>query len=406
MLLKAAGAALSFLVTLTIARWGGAAVSGEYALAVQTVLTASAIALFGNDRLLTRRVAGDLREGRSDLARAALWHSVKVVGVASIVVGALVLIAAPFAVAFDASPAIIALCSIGVLAYPILNLAVAALRGMERVVVSQLFYGPVQAFLLLGLILLLGSSVLGISAVSATFSYVLSLGITAIWVCILVFRAQRGWPKLLGAKPDYRATGGMTIGFTLVIDMLTAWLSLALIGSALGVTEIGAFRVCMQIITIITMIFTTFDSIVSPQFAGDFRVQDVATAKRRYFRSIGILAAFTGVPIILAVAFPYNILLIFGPEFIVGVHALQILALGQLVNVVTGPVGSILIMGNRERINLRLAIAGLAITILLITILVPVWGLAGAAWAVTIALTLRKLTAFLVVWRMLNARPA
>lgn len=404
MFLRALGAALSFGVTFAVARWGGAAVSGEYALATQTILTASAIALFGNDRLLIRRIAGDLREGRPDLAGVALWYSVKVVGVASAIAAAIVFVLSPFSEFIGLSPNIMALCAIGVFFFPMQNIAIAALRGMERIVLSQLFYGPFQSMLLLVLIVLLGSSAFALSAEMATLGYIASLVVTAVLSCVVVLRGVRGWPPFEGVKPNYRASNSTAIGLTVTLDMVGAWGTLVLTGFILGLTEIGAFRVCLQIITIMTMIFTTYESIIGPQFAGDFRVKDIAAVKQRYLRAIGILIAFSGVPVLLTLVFPGQILAIFGPEFLIGAQALQILALGQAIVTVIGPAGAILIMSGREKVNLQLSIAGLVVNLCLIPVLVPIWGLAGAAWAVNASIILRSVVALLVVQRVFSPR--
>ncbi len=405
MAIKMVGAALSFLVTLMIARVYGAAVSGEYALAVQTVLTASAIALFGNDQLLIRRMAGERRIGRMDLANAALRHAVRLVGIASAVAALLLILASPLAPRIGTSWPVIALSAIGVLVFPMLCVAVAAMRAIDRVVLSQFFYGALQSLILAGLLALLVVLHLAASATGIVTLYIVSIVATSLGACLIVWRAARGWPHpAADASVRFGIADSAPIGLAVSIHLLTAWLAYALIASMLGLVEVGALRVCMQIITVITLIFTTFDSVVSPQFAGDFHGGDLAGARRRHWRSIAILAAFAGPPILLCLLFPTAILSIFGPEFLVGARALQVLALGQAVNVLTGPVGTILIMAKRERMNLILAALGLALTLVLLVVLTPRFGLTGAAVATTSAVVFRNIASFVIAWRLTARR--
>jgi O-antigen/teichoic acid export membrane protein len=408
--IKMVGAALSFAVTFLVARLFGAAISGEYAMAAQTVLTASAIALFGNDQLLVRRMAGDASAGRQDLARAALVHAVRIVGIASVVAAAAVLVFSPLATAIGASPVTMRLTVIGILVFPMLCLAVAAMRAMGQVVRSQFFYGTMQSLLLAGLLLLsLGLGhyfTVGMTARSITLIHMVSLTITSALACWLVWRVARRWASSRGEDtPSYRLADSAPIGLTVGTHMLANWLAFALIGSMLGLVEVGAFRVCIQLITIVTLIFTTYDSVVSAQFAADFRQSDLAAARRRHIRSIAILGVFAGPVLLAAILFPAPVLALFGPEFIVASQCLAILAAGQAINIVTGPVGTMLVMAGREKVNLSLAVAGLAVMLGLFALLVPTMGLTGAAIAVSASLAVRNLASFVLVWRITSGAP-
>ena len=62
-----------------------------------------------------------------------------------------------------------------------------------------------------------------------------------------------------------------------------------------------------------------------------------------------------------------------------------ILSIGQFVNAATGPVGYLLNMSGFHRIEGRIAVAGAVITVALCFVLIPLWGIVGAAAANAIA---------------------
>jgi len=86
------------------------------------------------------------------------------------------------------------------------------------------------------------------------------------------------------------------------------------------------------------------------------------------------------------VGFEPAYLKIFGDSYIQGWGALAILSIGQLVNAATGSVGVLLTMTGHERYMVVSAGLSAILNIVLNTILIPLWGLNGAALATTISL--------------------
>lgn len=398
------GAAFSFAATLLIARLAGSVVSGGYALAVQTVQVGAVVSLFGNDYLLVRRMVGDLAEDRKDLARAALAHAVRWVGTAAAVVAGAVLALSLVIPDFGASPGIVALSSIGIVSYAMLGLIVGAMRAMGRAVMSQLFFGVIHAFLV---VLAVGAMVLSgitVTVPALVTSLMLSLLATAMIGGLIVHRTMRDWPRLAGAGPTYGIGGSGFIGATQLVNTFNGWLMMVLIAHIISVGDLGAFRVCVQLITVISMIVVTLGSVIGPQFAADFRLGDMDRVRRRYLRSIAVFALFAGPPIVVMLALPTPILSMFGPDFVGASGALQVLAIGQLIGLLTGPVGWVLIMGGYERVNFNLAIGSFAITLGLLTIAAPLYGLTGAAWAMVAGDVLKNIGCLVMMIRLLRRR--
>ena len=79
-------------------------------------------------------------------------------------------------------------------------------------------------------------------------------------------------------------------------------------------------------------------------------------------------------------------LAIFGADFEVADTALVILAVGQLVALASGPVGAVLVMTGRERLQRDAAAAAVAVNLVGNLVLVPTYGMVGAASATAVAL--------------------
>ncbi len=85
--------------------------------------------------------------------------------------------------------------------------------------------------------------------------------------------------------------------------------------------------------------------------------------------------------------FAPGLLGVFGDEFPRGALALKILAIGQLVNAVVGPIGFILTMTGRQKLNLINSILLAALNLTLNILLIPRYGITGVAVATTISLS-------------------
>jgi O-antigen/teichoic acid export membrane protein len=93
------------------------------------------------------------------------------------------------------------------------------------------------------------------------------------------------------------------------------------------------------------------------------------------------------VAVVLSIAFLVvggDILALFGPEFRAGAPAFAILVVGQLLNAITGPTGSMMFFGGFERRQALSVGVGAAVEMLLVALLVCPLGLAGAAIGSTV----------------------
>jgi O-antigen/teichoic acid export membrane protein len=79
------------------------------------------------------------------------------------------------------------------------------------------------------------------------------------------------------------------------------------------------------------------------------------------------------------IVFTKPLMRIFGPDFEPGWIVLVIGTLGQLVNCGTGSVGYLLMMSGNQKRLIRVQAAMTGITLLLNVVLIPKWGITGAA---------------------------
>ena len=76
---------------------------------------------------------------------------------------------------------------------------------------------------------------------------------------------------------------------------------------------------------------------------------------------------------------------------------LLILTAGQFINIMTGPVGNILIMGGNERVLQNITIYISCLGLIGYFILIPLYGITGAAWVTALRVMLQNIIMFYFV---------
>ncbi len=397
--LRFVAAGASFAVTFIIARTYGAAVSGEYALFTQTLIAFSMIAVFGNEQLVVRRIAGALSDERTDIARLAYFKALRYVGGAAVVIAALLMAFSPYAGVIAITPPLIVMAGIGVLAHPLLLVSAAAVRATHRLVSGQALMA-VQPLLMLAVVALVIAYWPAAPAYGLAVGHVCALFIATVSSLAVIFVVVRRWPIPADRSLEEGRGASRRLGMTIAIDTLALWTALGLTGALLGVADAGVFRVCIQIMTVVMMIATTYENMISPRFAKLFRQGDHEAAGRTHRNAIFFLLAIGGAPLILIAIFAEPILGLMGEEFREGATALRILALGQFAVIAAGPAGSMIAMNGKEAFSLKLAAICFVIVVPVMALMMRELGLEGAAAGVALLWASRYLGSFVYARRM------
>ena len=99
---------------------------------------------------------------------------------------------------------------------------------------------------------------------------------------------------------------------------------------------------------------------------------------------------------------PGLVMSLFGAEFRNGSAVLVLLALGQYVNVATGSVGNLLMMTGHERIIRNITFAAAATNIGLCVLLIPRFGITGAAIGTSVGMAAQNIASDAFVARKLG----
>jgi O-antigen/teichoic acid export membrane protein len=180
-----------------------------------------------------------------------------------------------------------------------------------------------------------------------------------------------------------------TLTTTLLYTIL--WTDTVLLGRLRTAAEVGVYTIVQRLLSPAQTISTSTGQMFAPRIAaedarGDRRVL-AHMLKRLTYWNVALSAPVFGTLLLL----PGPILRLFGPTYARAGTALAILAAGQLFNAATGPLGQVINMSGRPYLTMidNAAVAGLNVAGCLL--LIPRYGITGAACSTTAAITLVNL---------------
>lgn len=159
-----------------------------------------------------------------------------------------------------------------------------------------------------------------------------------------------------------------------------------LLGIFKGTTDAGVYAIASKIAVLVTFGLQIGNQILAPMISEMYHEGD--SEKLQEVVSLGALtsAIFAVVVVLVIVVFADRLLLLFGSEFADGKTALFILAGGQMVNALMGPVGFIMTMTRHHRAASVIISVSALVNIVLNIILIPKYGMVGAAIATTVTM--------------------
>lgn len=206
-------------------------------------------------------------------------------------------------------------------------------------------------------------------------------------------------PKYNNAEPQYEAKLwiGTSITFLAmnVLALIIKQADILFVGHYFGPKEAGVYSTAVKISALIPFGLSIVEYVYSPRISSMYlknnrkELQDYVSHAARITTLITIPLA------LLLIFFGKYLLMIFGKEFQVSYVPLIILIAGQLINSLTGMVGALMTMTGNQNVFLRVYLFASFTDIFLNILLVPKFGLVGAATASAVSTII--LNAFLYV---------
>lgn len=408
-LIQGAGAGLIFLSEIIMARILGTGGYGLFATVMAWSQVLVLVVLLGTNNLLLRFVPTYLATADWCSLRGLLRFSARI----SVLVGIGIVVAVVCGVVVvgermpdDTRWALLA--GFSVLHFSALSLQrQAVLRGLQRVataLIPEMIFRPVLLMTFAGgLAWGLGrtlSAPAGLAANSAAVILAFLLG----W-----YWQRRTMPVEVGAaSPVSDAFGWLKVSIPLFVvtcmQLLLVRMDIMILGLLSGRDHAGIYAAGSRVADLIVFALGTANIVAAPMIAALHARGDMRGIQRLLrLLSIGILSVALPVAVMIFI-FGGDILAMFGTGYRNAYVPLQILVFAQLVNALCGPVSYLLAMTGHQRVLMIVLSVAAALNLVLNLLLIPAYGIVGAAIATAVTTVIWNTVLVYVIRRNLGVQ--
>ena len=382
------GSVFRYMFSIIMARFLGAQMLGLYSLGNAITRIAEIFALMGLDNGVLRFVSRNT-EDRLNVDRS-IYTSLKIGLISSLLVAIILFFSAEKIVNEVLSEDLFLITVIKVFAislpFTVLTLISSFATQAFKVLKYKIFVNQIVNPLTLLIAFISSFYLLG-----ADLSILLPTIISSIIGFIFIFKFLMNFTSI-----NYRKFMNVTIDkdilrfsvplmFVSAIGIIMHWIDIIMLGILSNATEVGLYHPIERTAGLVRMILFAFAGIFAPIFSENYFNKNNAGMKESYQSSSKYILTFSFPLFIFLFIFAKPMLMIFGSEF-QNYFALRILLLGIFTQTIFGLGSTTLTMSGYTNFNLINVSIALVLNIIFNSILIPSYGLTGAAISTSFSL--------------------
>lgn len=401
--------ATRLIFSIVVARAIGVEEYGLYVLALTVAPIASMVALLG----LQTGVVHFLSKAISEKDDQRIWGIIQVCagipGFLSILLGIVFqFLAEPIAILGFHEPKLVPLFRVASLSIPLEALGfivyqiIISYKKPKYSVLSNNIVMPLAKLILAAIFLVLGMRVFGV-----VLAHVIG---SAIGLSLMIYYLNSVFPLRRPLQPATRQPGlilrySLPVHLGWVLNTVRGTLETLVLGLVGLTAGIGVFSIAQRVSVLGSLLFNAMGSISTPIFAGYYHQREMGLMKNIYQTTTKWIVMFNFPLFLTFLLFGKNILSIFGSDFSSGATGLIILAIGNLFYTGTGLGATILDMTNHTKVNGMNSAIMIIITITNDLLLIPRWGVIGAATASALSTVIVNIVCLIEVLVLLKMQP-
>lgn len=405
-------AGLSFILAVVLARFMGASEYGVYSFSFAILMLVAIPAQIGIPQLIVRETAKAQANQDWPLMRG-LWHWGNFAVTGFSVFGILIAIAiCSILIKLGSDSERLIIIVTGIALIPLMALTAvrgSCLRGLRKVIVGQLpdaFIRPIFFMGMIGVYPIIVEGDRFYSAESVMVMHVIAAVISFVVASMILSKVK---PKELGyftrLRYEKKRWRKAVIPLAAIsgLHLVNNYSDIIILGIFRSDEEVGVYRAVFQISLLVVFGLQAINQVLHPHFARIYAARDMKKLQRLVtWSSRGILALAIFPAFVLVFFGDLAMEWIYGNQYGLGGEALSILVVGQLANAAFGSVAALLNMTGHENDTVRGLGISIFFNILLNFMLIPFWGMAGAAIATSASLLIWNFILRKAVWRRLS----
>lgn len=405
--IQIAGVFLAYSLNVLLARWMGAAEYGIFTYVFSWAMLLSTPAGLGLSTAVLRFIPEYRAEEKPGLLLGIATQSRRL----TLGAGVLIALVGCGVAALVASPDYSVPLMLGLWTVPLIALMYlyqGASRALRRVVVA--FFPPLvmRPLLLIG-----GAFVLWLAYGHINSRQVLIIALVGLLAVVLFQRVALRRDLSFEAedvRPERRSREWLGVAAPLLVSsglgMLMTQTGVLMVGTIGSPEEVGLYGAAVKTAMLTSLIIAAVNTFTAPMFAS-LRSQDRLDELQRLLSRAAHMMFWPSLGIaVLMLGFSNFVLGLFGEEFVAARAAMAVLIAGQLVAAGAGTVGQLTDLTGYQGQGAWVRGWSTLLCILLSIVLIPLYGILGAAVAASASLALKNVWLHRLATRNLGLRPS
>ncbi|OEF99781.1 hypothetical protein BHF71_00980 [Vulcanibacillus modesticaldus] len=227
-------------------------------------------------------------------------------------------------------------------------------------------------------------------ALGVYFSFIFS-------IAIYFYQNKDRFNKIVYDKTFLRYSFPLVIAA--IMGVMMDRIDIIMLGTMIDKKSVGIYQIAVQVANLTSVILVIFNTVFAPQISSLYHKGKLEELRKIYMQSTRILSLISLVALIFIVIFSKYILLVFGEDIVAGQFALVLRSIGQFINAAVGSVWLMLAMTGKPKLQMYGNFTASVINIVLNFLLIPRYGINGAAFASMIAIGFVNILGYLLVSR-------
>ncbi|MCZ2846128.1 MAG: flippase [Candidatus Bathyarchaeota archaeon] len=404
------GNGLRYLFEVSVARSIGPALFGLFFLGLAVLKISEIISTVGIPSGVLRYVAIFNGEGDKERIKGIIILAIGVALIAGIIAAILLIVTSKIVAVGVLKKSglmnVLRLLALGIPFSALTTVLISSTQGFQimkyKVYVRDLFE-PTTRLLIVMVVFIFGWKLYGV-----IFAYLISI---ALGSALTSYCLNRVFPTIARKyiKPIFEWRKLFTFSWPLFfansLFVILLWTDTLMIGFFKTSHDVGIYAAAQRTALLGTVVLASFATIFRPMIS-DLHNRKEHKKLESLFKIVTKWTFTFSFPIfVLIVFFVKPILSIFGQNFTMGANCLVILSIAQLVRSGTGPSGQMISMIGRSKTVLANAATVFLVNVVLNLILIPKYGILGAATATAFSIILVNVMKLLEICFILGIHP-
>ncbi|ACV64764.1 polysaccharide biosynthesis protein [Desulfofarcimen acetoxidans DSM 771] len=181
--------------------------------------------------------------------------------------------------------------------------------------------------------------------------------------------------------------------------------SIYMVGYYLDDVSVGIYNSAAQIAVIPSFMLTAINQVFAPMISTLYYKREINKINNIYSKINYLMLVTVLIIMFIIILCSDLIMIIYGREYSIGSTCMIIIAGGQLFNAISGPCGLILTMTGYSNYNLYINISMIILIVIFSSILIPMYGIEGAAFSSTGSIIITNVLRMIFMHRKVGIVP-